>query len=201
MQLYIKPGACSLAPHIALREAGLPFELMKVDLAGKTLEDGSNFLAINPKGQVPALVLDGGEILTEGAVLLQYIADQAPAAKLLPAAGSLARYQALAWVNFVATELHKGFTPLFKPNTPENYKPLVREQLASKFAFLDQHLAESAYLAGADYTVADIYCFVVLGWARHVGVDFNGLTHLQAYQARIADRPAVRAALVAEGLA
>jgi len=200
MKLYLKPGACSLVPHIALREAGLPVELVKVDLASKKLEDGSDYLAINPKGQVPALVLDGGEVLTEVAVLLQYIADQAPAAKLLPAAG-LERYRALSWVNFVSTELHKGFGPLFKPTTPDDYKPVARQALVDKFTLLDKHLATQAYLADTGFSAADIYCFVVLNWARAVKLEIANLANLAAYHARIAARPAVREAMAAEGLA
>ncbi len=200
MKLYIKSGACSLAPHIALREAGLSFELVKVDLATKKLEDGSDYLAINPKGQVPALALDDGTVLTEAAVLLQYIADQAPEAKLLPA-GGIDRYKALGWLNFVSTELHKGFGPLFRPNTPEEYKPIVRQTLIDKYTLLDRELAGREYLAPTGFSVADAYCFVTLLWAKFVKLDIGHLANVAAYQARIADRPAVKAALTAEGLA
>lgn len=200
MKLYLKPGACSLAPHIALHETKQPFDVVKVDLAAKKLEDGSDYLSINPKGQVPALALDNGEILTEAAVILQYIADQAPEADLLPAAASLARYHTLEWVNFVATELHKSFSPLFRPNTPDDYKPMTKEFIASKFALVDRRLADAPYLAGQQYSIADIYCFVMLTWAAAMQIDLDNRPHLQAYNARLAERPAVRDALAAEGL-
>lgn len=200
MKLYLRPGACSLAPHIALHETKRPFDIVKVDLAEKKLEDGSDYLTINPKGQVPALALDNGEILTEAAVILQYIADQAPEADLLPAAASLARYHTLEWVNFVATELHKSFSPLFRPNTPDDYKPMTKEFIAGKFTLVDRRLADVPYLAGQQYSIADIYCFVMLTWAAAMQIDLEGRPHLQAYNARLAERPAVRDALAAEGL-
>ncbi len=201
MKLYMTPGACSLAPHIALNEAKLPFEAVRVDLAAKKLEDGSDFLAVNPKGQVPALALDSGDILTEAAVILQDIADQAPQSGLLPAPGSMARYHTLEWVNFIATELHKSFSPLFRPTTPDDYKPVTKELIAGKFALVDRRLADSPYLAGEDYSIADIYCFVMLTWAKVTGVDIGSLANLRAYADRLAQRPAVRDTLAAEGLA
>lgn len=201
MKLYMTPGACSLAPHIALNEARLPFEAVKVELATKKLKDGSDYLAINPKGQVPALTLDSGDTLTEAAVVLQYIADQAPQAGLLPAPGSMARYHALEWVNFIATELHKSFSPLFRPTTPDDYKPVTKEFIAGKFALVDRRLADTPYLAGQDYSIADIYCFVMLTWAKAMGVNISGLAELRAYAGRLAERPAVRDTLAAEGLA
>lgn len=201
MKLYMTPGACSLAPHIALNEAKLPFEAVRVDLAAKKLEDGSDFLAVNPKGQVPALALDSGDTLTEAAVVLQYIADQAPQSGLLPAPGSIARYHTLEWVNFIATELHKSFSPLFRPTTPDDYKPVTKELIAGKFALVDRRLADSPYLAGEDYSIADIYCFVMLTWAKVTGVDIGSLANLRAYADRLAQRPAVRDTLAAEGLA
>lgn len=201
MKLYMTPGACSLAPHIALNEGRLPFQAVRVDLATKKLEDGSDYLAINPKGQVPALALDSGDTLTEAAVVLQYIADQAPQTGLLPAPGSMARYHTLEWVNFVATELHKSFTPLFRPVTPENYKPVTKELIAGKFALVDRRLADTPYLAGQDYSIADIYCFVMLTWAKAMGIDLGGHAKLRAYSDRLAERAAVRDTLAAEGLA
>jgi glutathione S-transferase len=201
MKLYMKPGACSLAPHIALREAGLPFELIKVDLARKRTEDGRDFLEVNPKGQVPALVLDDGPVLTENAVILQYLADRAPEAGLLPPAGSLARYRTLEWVNLAATELHKGFSPLFRTNTPEAYRQILIETLHARLALLDQRLSEGPYLAGDDFTIADAYAFTVARWAKPMGIDLAAWAELPPYMERVAGRPAVRDALAAEGLA
>lgn len=200
MKLFFKPGACSLSPHIVLREAGLPFELVNVDLAAKTLADGSDFYAVNPKGQVPALALDEGGILTEGPVIVQYIADMVPEKGLIPPAGTLERYRVLEWLNFVGTELHKTFSPLFRPTTPDAYKDIVRQTLAQKFAVLDKALAGKSYLTGETFTVADAYCFVVLGWAKPMGIDLSAYPNVTAFQARIAERPAVREARAAEGL-
>lgn len=200
MKLYGKPGACSLAVTIALQEAGLDFEYIKVDLAAKQLEDGSDYLVINDKGQVPALALDDGTVLTEGAAILQYIADTAPAAELLPAVGTLARYEALAWLNFAATELHKGFAPFFKPNTPDAYKPIAEENLRQKLAYLNEHLASKEFLLGSQFTVADIYTFVVLNWAKFVDIELAKYEQLPALLQRVAARPAVAAALKLEGL-
>jgi glutathione S-transferase len=201
VKLYMKPGACSLAPHIALKETGLPFDTVQVDLAAKKTGDGGDFLAVNPKGQVPTLALDDGGILTENAVILQYIADHAPGASLLPPAGSLERYRVQEWLNFIATELHKGFSPLFRPTTPEDYKPVARDNLAAKFAYLDRHLAKNSFLAGERYTVADCYCFVMGTWAKRVGIDLATWPNVAAYMARVGDRRAVRDTLAAEGLA
>lgn len=201
MKLYMKPGACSLASHIVLRETGLPFALVKVDLASKKTEDGGDFLAVNPKGQVPTLSLDEGGILTEGAVILQYVADKAPQAGLIPAHGTLERYRVLEWLNFVGSELHKTFSPLFRPTTPDAFKAIVRDNLAAKFAVLDGHLADNRFLFGERFTVADAYCFTVVSWAKPMGIDLSRWPNLAAYMARVADRPAVRDALIAEGLA
>jgi glutathione S-transferase len=200
VKLYLKPGACSLAPHIALNESGLKYDTAQVDLATKKLADGGDFLAVNPKGQVPTLQLDDGGILTENAVILQYIADKAPGANLLPPAGSLERYRVQEWLNFVATELHKGFSPLFRPNTPEDYKPVARENLAAKFGYLDRQLANRQFLAGDRFTVADCYCFVMGTWAKRVGIDLAKWPNVAAYMARVGDRAAVRETLKAEGL-
>ncbi|MBP2313523.1 glutathione transferase GstA [Azospirillum soli] len=201
MKLYMKPGACSLSPHIVMREAGLPADLVKVDLAAKKTEDGGDFLAVNPKGQVPTLALDEGGILTEGPVIVQYIADRAPDSGLLPPAGSLDRYRVQEWLNFVSSELHKTFSPLFRPTTPEEFKVIVKQTLAAKFAVLDRALDGKAYLMGDRFTVADAYCFTVLRWAKPMGIDLATWPNLTAYMARVADRPAVSAALTAEGLA
>ncbi|WP_448192319.1 glutathione transferase GstA [Azospirillum sp. sgz301742] len=201
MKLYMKPGACSLASHIVLRESGLPFDLVKVDLAAKKTEDGGDFLAVNPKGQVPTLGLPEGGILTEGPVILQYVADQAPAKNLLPAHGSLERYRVLEWLNFIGTEVHKTFSPLFRPTTPDAFKAIAKDNLAAKFAVLDARLAGNAFLAGDAFTVADAYAFTVVSWAKPMGIDLSRWPNLSAYMARVAERPAVGAALAAEGLA
>ncbi len=201
MKLYMKPGACSLASHIALRESGLPFDLVKVDLATKKTEDGGDFLAVSPKGQVPTLSLGAGDVLTEGAVILQYIADQAPASGLIPAHGSRERYRVQEWLNFIGSEVHKTFSPLFRPTTPDAYKAITKENLAAKFAILDRHLAGKNFLMGDGFTVADAYAFTVVGWTKPMGIDLSGWPNLTAYMARVAARPAVREALTVEGLA
>jgi glutathione S-transferase len=200
MKLYYSPAACSLSPHIVLREAGLPFELALASTKTKKLADGSDYLAINPKGQVPALALDNGELLTEGPAIVQYIADQVPASGLAPAAGTLARYRLMEWLNFITSELHKGFSPLFAPNTPDDYKPGVKARLMDRLGWVDQQLAGKSYLMGEQFTVADAYLFTVAGWTKFVGMDLSGLTTLSAYLARVGARPAVQEALKAEGL-
>jgi glutathione S-transferase len=200
MKLYFSPGACSLSPHIVLREAGLPFELVQASVQTKKLMDGGDFLAINPKGQVPLLALDNGECLTEGPVIVQYIADQVPDQALAPAAGTMARYRLQEWLNFITSELHKGFSPLFHPAMPEEAKALVRARLVDRMGWVDRQLEGRDYLMGAAFTVADAYLFTVSNWAPMVGVDLSGLAQLQAFRARMAARPAVQAALQAEGL-
>ncbi len=200
MKLYYKAGACSLSPHIILREAGLDFSIIKVDLATKKTESGDDFLAVNPKGQIPTLELNDGSILTEGVAIVQYLADQKPDRQLLPEVGTLARYHALEWLNYIATELHKGFSPLFNPKTPEEFKALTREALAKKFAYVNDSLKGHQYLLGARFSVADAYLFTVMGWAKALKFDLSALTDLNAYLDRVAARPAVDAALVAEGL-
>lgn len=201
MKLYYKPGACSLSPHIVIHEAGLPVETVKVDLAAKTLEDGSDYRAVAPKGQVPALLLDDGALLTEGPVIVQYLADRVPSSGLLPAAGSFERYRVQEWLNFIGSEIHKSYTPLFRPDTPEDYKPVARANVAAKLAVLDAALADKPYLTGDGFTVADAYAYTVSRWAGYVGVDLGALPNLKAFVARTGERPAVRAALAAEGLA
>ncbi|WP_127956696.1 glutathione transferase GstA [Serratia microhaemolytica] len=200
MKLFYTAGACSLSPHIVLHEIGLDFTAEKVDLAQKKTESGVDYFTINPKGQVPALLLDDGTLLTEGAVIVQYLADQAPESNLLPAVGSLSRYQALEGLNYVATELHKGFTPLFKPGTPDEYKVIVRERLDSQFNYLNTLFAKQPYLAGQRFTIADAYLFTVLRWTKPMQLDISKYAHLQAYFDRIASRPAVKATLSDEGL-
>ena len=200
MKLYYSPGACSQAPHIVLREAGLAFDLAKVDLATKRLDTGEDYLAINPKGAVPALELDDGAILTENAVVLQYIADRAPAAALIPPFGTIARYRLLEWLNFIATELHKGFAPLFHPSGREEERA-ARAALERRFAYLAAELADGPYLTGAGFTIADAYLFVVLRWARIFHIDLARWPPLAAFVARVGERPAVHAALHAEGFA
>ena len=200
MKLYYSPGACSLSPHIALREAGLSFDLALASTKTKKLADGSDFLAINPKGQVPVLQLDNGEILTEGPVIVQYIADQAPASGLAPAAGTMARYRLMEWLNFLTSELHKGFGPLFAPNTPEDYKPVTKARLMDKLTWVDQQLEGKSYLMGEGFTVADGYLFTITNWTNFVGMDISGLKNLGAFMGRVAARPKVQDALKAEGL-
>jgi glutathione S-transferase len=201
MRLYYSPGACSLAPHIVSREAGVPVELVKVDLANKITERGEDFRIVNPKGSIPALALADGTVLTEGAVVSQFIADKTPGAGLLPAQGTFDRYRALEWLNFVATELHKAFGPLWRKDTPEEMRTIVKTSLGAKFTFLDNHLADQDFLLGDSFGVADAYAFTVLRWAPVVGIDLANWPNVAAYVERIAARPNVRAALTAEGLA
>ena len=201
MKLYFAPGACSLSPHIALLEAGLPFEAVQVDGKTKKLtKSGADFWAINPKGQVPVLELDDGDKLTEGPAIVQYIADQAPASGLMPKAGTKERYKLLEWLNFITSELHKGFTPLFYPNTPDDYKPIVKENLAKRFALIDKALAGKDYLLGTNFSVADGYLFTVLSWSKHVGIDLSSYANISAFMTRMAARPKVHQAMKDEGL-
>ena len=199
-KLYYVPGACSLSPHIALREAGLPFDLVLANLKTKTLADGSDYLAVNPKGQVPVLELNDGQRLTEGPAIVQYIADQAPAAKLAPPAGTLARYRLMEWLNFITSDLHKGFTPLFSPATPEEYKTIARARLIDRLTWVDSQLAGKDYLMSEGFSVADAYLFTVVNWSKPVGLDISALKNLAAFMGRVAARPAVQEALKAEGL-
>ena len=199
-KLYYSPGACSLSPHIALREAGLTFDLALAALKTHKLADGTDFYAVSPKGYVPLLELDSGERLSEGPAIVQYIADQAPASQLAPPAGTMARYRLMEWLNFISTELHKGFSPLFNPAMPEEAKVLARAKLTDRLSWVDTQLEGKDYLMGSTFTVADGYLFTVAGWGKHVGVDSSGLKNLSAYMGRVAARPAVQAALKAEGL-
>ena len=200
MKLYYSPGACSLSPHIALLEAGLPYDLVKVDLRAKKLENGDDYLQVNPKGQVPALGLDNGELVTEGPVIIQMIADQAKDKNLAPARDSAERYKLQEWLNFITTELHKNFSPLFQPAIPDEVKNFFRERLTGKFKYIDSQLAGRDFLLGKDFSVADGYLFVMLAWADRLGLDVSGLPNLTAYKARIAARPKVKEALTKEGL-
>jgi glutathione S-transferase len=200
MKLYYAPGACSLSPHIALKEAGIPFDLVKVDLKAKKLDDGSDYMALNPKGQIPAVGMDNGEVLTEGAVIVQMIADKVPGKKLVPAAGTTERYRAQEWLNFVSTELHKNFSPLFNPAIPDEVKAFFKDRINGKFTYVNQALAGKDYLMGSQFTVADGYLFTILRWADGQKVDISSLENLVAYKARVAARPMVQEALKAEGL-
>ena len=200
MKLYFAPGACSLSPHIVLREAGLNFELEQVNNQEKKTKSGQDFWAVNPKGQVPVLELDNGEKLTEGPIVVQYLADQKPAAGLLPAAGSMDRYRVQEWLNFITSELHKSFGPIFRPTTPEEFKKISKENLGKRFDYLDKHLASRHYLMGDKFTVADAYLFTVLRWTARIQMDLAKWPNLKTYIDRVAARPKVQEAMKAEGL-
>ena len=200
MKLYFSPGACSLAPHIVLRESGAAFTLEKVDTTTHVTASGADYYTINPKGQVPLLELDDGTRLSEGPVLAQFIADQAADKTLMPAAGSLARYRVMEWQNYVTSELHKSFTPLFNPEFGSAAKGLHARLLRKKYEWVDGQLAGTNYLTGDEFTAADAYLFTVTGWAKYVNLDLSDLAHLQRFLASVAARPAVREAMKAEGL-
>ncbi|TQO10082.1 UNVERIFIED_ORG: glutathione S-transferase [Citrobacter freundii] len=200
MKLFYKPGACSLASHITLRESGKDFTLDGVDLMKKRLENGDDFFAVNPKGQVPTLLLDDGTLLTEGVAIMQYLADTVPDRQLLAPTSSLSRYKTIEWLNYIATELHKGFTPLFRPDTPEDFKPTVRALLEKKMQYVNDALQDNQWICGSRFSIADAYLFTVLRWAYAVKLNMAGLSNIDAYMARMAERPAVAAALKAEGL-
>ena len=199
-KLYYSPGACSLSPHIVLRESGLPFDLVMASTKTKKLADGTDYTTINTKGYVPLLELDDGQRLSEGPAIVQYIADQVPAKNLAPAAGTMARYRLMEWLNFITSELHKGFSPLFNPAMPAEAKALASAKLVERLTWVDGQLAGKPYLMGDHFTVADAYLFTVAGWGKYVGVDISGLANLGAYLGRVAARPAVQEALKAEGL-
>jgi glutathione S-transferase len=200
MKLYYAPGVCSLSPHIVAREAGIPLELQKVDTKTKAMEGGGDYWKINGRGYVPALELDNGEILTEGPAIVQYLADQKPDSGLLPKSGSFERYRVQEWLNFLTSEIHKGFSPLFKPNTPEEYKKISKDNLATRFDWLDKQLAGKDYLMGKQFTVADAYLFVLLNWTKFQSIDLARWPNLAAFQARVGARPKVQEALQNEGL-
>jgi glutathione S-transferase len=196
MKLYFSPGACSLHPHITLREAGVAFDLVRVDLRAHKLHDGSDFYAINPKGYVPVLEFDDGARLTEGAVIDQYVADRKPESKLLPAAGTMERYRAQEWLNFIASEVHKSFGPLF--GNDEAAKVAPRARLEKRFDFVAKTLESQPYLMGDTFTVADAYLYNMLRWTTSTGIDLGKWAALKAFFARVDARPAVQEALAAE---
>ncbi|MBY6260402.1 glutathione transferase GstA [Azospirillum sp. 412522] len=201
MKLYYKPGACSLSPHIVLREAGLPFDLVKVDLAAKTLPGGSDFRAVNPKGQVPTLALDEGGILTEGAVIVQYIADKVPGSGLIPMAGTMERYRVQELMNFIGMELHKGAVPLFRMMTEvvsDTHRAFAAKVLRGRLAILNQQLEGRSYLTGEIFTVADAYAYTVLSWMPRINFDLSPFPNLKSFAERVAARPAVQATHAAE---
>ena len=200
MKLYFSPGACSLAVHITLHEAGMLFTPVKAPTRTHLLEDGTDYYSINPLGYVPLLELNDGTRLAEGPAIMQYIADQVPEKNLAPANGTVARAQMQGWLNFIGTELHKGFAPLFNPATPADYKPMVIEKLLSRLKWVDEQLAGKQYLMGDAFSVADPYLFNVTNWAPLVKVDISGFTNIATYRAHLAQRPAVLTAMRAEGL-
>jgi glutathione S-transferase len=200
MQLYFAPGVCSLASHIALREAGASFDLVKADIKAHKLADGGDFYAVNSKGSVPVLRLDDGQLLTEGPAILQYIADKFPASKLAPANGTLERTRVQEWLNFVTSELHKTFTPLFDQKADPKVKEYFQAVLAKKLEWLNGALAGKAYLTGNEFTIADAYAFVVINWTNFLGIDLAKYPNVQQFQGRVAARPKVQEALAAEGL-
>ena len=200
MKLYYSPGACSLSPHIALCEAGIKFDLVKAVLKTHTLADGSDYYQITAKGQVPLLELDDGARLSEGPVILQYIADHAPASGLAPAAGTMDRYRVMEWLNFITSELHKGFSPLFNPNLAKESKEIFAARLKDRYKLVDARLEGNDYLTGKQFSVADAYLFTVTNWAAGVGVDLTAFKNVEAFMARMKARPAVQDAMKAEGL-
>jgi glutathione S-transferase len=198
MKLYYSPSACSLSPHIVAREAGLALEIEKVDGAKKQTASGVDFWTINPKGYVPALQLDDGQVLTEGPAIVQYLADLKPEAGLAPRAGTPERYRLQEWLGYIGTELHKQFSPLFNPKTPEESKTMSREYLAKRIAFVEKSLEGKTYLLDEHFTAADAYLFTVLRWTKYTGVDISGFPHIGQFMERVGARPAVQAALEAE---
>jgi glutathione S-transferase len=201
MKLYYLSGACSLASNIALREAGLKFELVKVDRHTSKTADGLDFNEVNPKGYVPALRLDNGEVLTENVTVLQYIADRNPAAKLAPLAGTMERYRLMEWLSFINSELHKTFAPLSRQDAPEETKQYARTNLSKRLDYLQSVMRSKTFVMGEQYTVADAYLFTVLSWFPHANLDIGKWPQLQRYAQRIGERPHVIEARKAEGLA
>ena len=200
MKLYFAPGACSLSPHIVLEEAGIAAETEQVNNQEKKTKSGADYWTINPKGQVPALVLDSGEMLTEGPVIVQYLADQKPGSGLVPPAGSIERYRVQEWLNFITSELHKSFGPIFRPTTPDAFKTISKENLGKRFDWLDKQLAGKKYLTGDAFTAADAYLFTVVNWVNFLSIDISKWANLKAFQERVAARPKVQEAMAAEGL-
>ena len=200
MKLYYAPGACSLSPHIVARELGINVELKKVNNKEKKVEDGADFWQVNGKGYVPVLELDNGQRLTEGPAIVQYLADQKPDSGLAPKNGTFERYQVQEWLNFLTSEVHKQFSPLFRPTTPDEYKTIAKENLGKRFDWLDQQLKGKDYLTGKQFTVADAYLFVLSNWTKSQQIDLAKWPNLQAFQKRVAARPKVKEAMQAEGL-
>ncbi len=200
MQLYFAPGACSLASHITLREAGLPFDLKRADTKTKKLADGADFLAVNSKGAVPALRLDDGQVLTEGVAIMQYIGDRKPESQLVPPAGTIERYRVIEWLNYLTSEVHKSFSPLFNPNAAPEVKAYTTANLEKKLDWTNDQLAGSKYLTGETFTVADAYLFTLINWTYFVGIDLGKWPALKEFHGRVAARPKVQEALEAEGL-
>ncbi len=201
MKLYYSPGACSLSPHIVLAEGGFTYDIERVDLATGMTATGASYRTVNANGYVPALVLDDGDVLTEGPAIVQYLADRVPAKRLAPPAGTMDRYRLMEWLNFISTELHKAFSGLFNPQAPDAWKDLVKVQLSRRLDSVSNRLDGKTWLMGEDFTVADAYLFTALGWCRYVGFDLAPWPALSAYLGRVGARPAVQAALKAEGLA
>ena len=200
MKLYYSPGACSLASHIALLEAGIPFAADRVDMRTRQTSDGRDFSTVNPNGYVPALEIDNGEVLSEGQAILQYLADLKPSAQLAPPAGTMPRYRLIEWLSFISSELHKGFGPLLRPGGAEDAKAAAREKLGLRLSYVARHLASRQYLVGEHFTVADAYLYTVLTWTRIAGIELSSWPVLAAYRERVAKRPAVQTARQAEGL-
>jgi len=200
MKLYYWPGACSLSPHIVSREAGIDLQLAQLDRAERKAADGTVLSSVNPKNQVPVLELDDGQKLTEGPVIVQYLADQKPASGLVPPPGTMDRYRVQEWLNFITSELHKTFGSLFRPTTPEDFKPTLRDMLGQRFDWIDKQLASKQYLMGEKFTVPDAYLFTVLRWSPRVGIDLSRWKNITAYIDRVAARPKVQEAMKAEGL-
>jgi glutathione S-transferase len=198
VKLYFARGACSLSSHIALAESGLPFEIERIDLRAKTTETGRDYRQINPKGTVPALLLDNGEVLTEGPAIVQYIADQNPEKKLAPPAGTLARYRLQEWLNYISSELHKGFAPLFRADMSDDAKEVAIAAFKTKLDFVADKLEGQDYLMGTEFSVADGYLFTVLGWTKYAAIDLGKWPAIKAFSDRVAARPAVQAAQHAE---
>ena len=199
MKLYYAPGACSLSPHIVAREAGIPVQLQKVNTKDKSMEGGGDFWQVNPRGYVPVLELDNGERLTEGPAIVQYLADQKPESGLAPKWGTVERYRLQEWLNFLTSEVHKQFSPLFKPNTPEDYKAIAKQNIATRFDWLDKQLAGKDYLMGKQFTVADAYLFVLSNWTKPTQIDLAKWPNIQAFNKRVAARPKVKEAMQEEG--
>ncbi len=200
MKLYYSPGACSLSPHIVATEAGVPVELEKVDLGKHTTASGKDFNAINPKGYVPTLQLDDGTVLTEGPAIVQYLADKNPSSGLAPANGTVERYKVQEWLNFIGTELHKNFGPLFNPATPDAVKEMSKANIAKRLGYLNDQLANKQYLMGDKFTVADAYAFTIVNWTNFIKMDLKPYPNVAAFMGRVGARPKVQETLKAEGL-